>query len=136
VVVAAAGCGGHTRSEPRLAARDAQQLIALAQSVARDAPADGCAARREIESVRAKSRALVAAGRVPTRLQAPLLAGVARLVAAAPPCTPPAPAPVAATTASRPAARPQAHPHGHERAKQKGKGKAKGHGPGHDHGDH
>src|SRR5262249_57690117 len=71
----------------------AARLVGLAQGVARDAPTDGCAAQTEIAALQAKANALVAAGRVPLRLRAPLLAGVAAVAADTPECTPP-PAPV------------------------------------------
>jgi hypothetical protein len=87
-----AACGGAAhRTQPPLQKRDAAQLIALAQAVARDAPNDGCAARREIDALSAKANDLVSAGRVPLRLKAPLLAGVAAVAADAPACAPPAP---------------------------------------------
>ncbi len=89
-----AACGGHaTQSAPRLPKSDAAQLIALAQTVAQNAGADGCTARSEIDALSAKARELVAAGSVPLQLRAPLLDGVAALAADAPVCTPPAPAP-------------------------------------------
>jgi hypothetical protein len=118
-VVCVAGCGGHgNRPEPQLAKRDATELTSLARKVARDAPTHGCAARREIAALSAKAHALVAAGRVPLRLRAPLLAGVAGLVADAPACTSPAPAPA-------PAPAP---------VEKHGKGHQKDHGHGHGHG--
>ena len=89
-----AACGGHVeRSTPRLPKSDAAQLIVLAQAVARDARTDGCTARSEIDALSAKAHELVASGRVPLRLRAPLLNGVDTLAAEAPACTPPAPAP-------------------------------------------
>jgi hypothetical protein len=123
--VVAAGCGGHAgRPEPRLNRSDARELVSLAQQVARDAPSDGCAAQREIAALSAKAHALVAAGRVPLRLRAPLLDGVAAVAADAPACAPPpaaAPAPAATTTAP-------VEPH--DNGKHKGE-KKKGHGHGH-----
>jgi hypothetical protein len=126
-VVAAAGCGGQARRpEPRLTRADARELVLLAQQVVRDAPTDGCAASTEIAALSAKANELVAAGRVPVRLRAPLLAGVAAVAADAPACTPPpAPAPAAAP----------APVEKHDNGKHKGKDKGKGHGKGHGHGD-
>jgi hypothetical protein len=90
-----AACGGHAqRAAPHLPKSDAAQLITMAQAVARDARTNGCAARTEIDALSAQARSLVAAGRVPLRLRAPLLHGVDDLAADAPACTPPpAPAP-------------------------------------------
>ena len=130
-VVLLAGCGGQARRspEPRLAQRDAAQLVSLAQQVARDAPADGCAAQREIAALSAKAHELVDAGRVPVRLRTQLLAGVAAVAADAPVCTPqPAPAPAAA-----PATTP-APVEKHDNGKHKGE-KKHGNGKGHGHGD-
>jgi hypothetical protein len=129
VVVAATGCGGHGRqAEPRLPRGDAAQLVTLARQIERDAPTHGCAAKDEIASFAAKAHALVAAGRVPVRLRAPLLRGVEALLADTPACAPPAPAPVPAS-APRPGPAhgkpPKDHPpkpHDH-------------HGHGHDQGD-
>jgi hypothetical protein len=127
-VVVAAGCGGQARRpEPRLAQADARELVSLAQQVARDAPTDGCAARTEIAALSAKANELVAAGRVPARLRAPLLAGVATVAADAPACAPP-PAPAPAPAASAPDEK-------HDNGKHKGKEKGKEHGKGHGHGD-
>jgi len=124
-VVVAAGCGGQARRpEPRLAQADASELVSLAQQVARDAPNDGCAATREIEALSAKANELVAAGRVPARLRAPLLAGVAAVAADAPACTPP-PAPAPAPAASAPV---EKHDNGKHKGKDKGKGNGHGHG--------
>ena len=95
----------------------------LAQQVARDAPNDGCAAQRGIAALSAKAHELVAAGRVPVRLRAQLLAGVAAVAADAPACTPP-PAPAAAP----------APVEKHDNGKHKGE-KKHGHGKGHGHGD-
>jgi hypothetical protein len=121
VALGVAGCGGHERrAEPHLLRSDARQLVALAQHVARDAPSDGCAAQQEIAALSAQAHSLVAAGRVPARLRAPLLAGVAAVAADAPACTPPAPAAV-------PAPAPVEQP-------GNGKGKAKGHFGDEDHG--
>jgi hypothetical protein len=84
-----AACGGHaTQSAPRLPKSDAAQLIALAQTVAQDAGANGCTARSEIDALSAKARELVAAGSVPLQLRSTLLNGVAALTADAPACTP------------------------------------------------
>jgi hypothetical protein len=125
---ATAGCGGHARrAEPQIAHRDASQLVTLARRVALDAPADGCAAKRDIAALSARAHALVAAGRVPVRLRAQLLAGVAAVQSDAPACTPPAPAPAAA-----PAPPPPAPPHEHGKGHKKHKDHA--HGPGHAHG--
>jgi hypothetical protein len=130
VAVVAAGCGGHDRRpEPRLARSDANELVSLAQQVVRDAPADGCVARREIAALSAKAHELVAAGRVPVRLRVQLLAGVAAVAADARACTPP-PAP---TPAPAPAAAP-APVEKHDNGKHKGE-KKHGHGKGHGHGD-
>jgi hypothetical protein len=128
--VVVAGCGGHARRpEPRLAQSDATELISLAQQVARDAPADGCAAQREIAALSAKAHELVAAGRVPVGLRAPLLAGVAAVAADAPACAPPpAPAPAPAATTTAPVEK-------HDNGKHKGEKKKKEHGKGHGHGD-
>jgi hypothetical protein len=126
-VAFAAGCGGRARQpEPRLARSDARELVALAQQVARDAPVDGCAAQGEIAALSAKTHELVAAGRVPVRLRAPLLAGVAAVAADAPACTPP-PAPAAAPAAPAPVEK-------HDNGKHKGKEKGHGHGHGDDEG--
>lgn len=128
VAVVAASCGGHDRRpEPRLARGDANELVSLAQQVVRDAPTDGCVAQREIAALTAKAHELVAAGRVPVRLRAQLLAGVAAVAADAPSCTPP-PAPAPA-----PAAAP-APVEKHDNGKHKGE-KKHGHGKGHGHGD-
>jgi hypothetical protein len=133
VAAVTAGCGGHARrAEPHIARGDASQLVSLARRVARDAPADGCAAKRDIAALSAKANALVAAGRVPVRLRAQLLAGVAAVEADAPACTPPAPAPAPAPAppASAPAPRDRhgkGHAHGHEKRHH-------GHGHGHGHG--
>jgi hypothetical protein len=107
---------------------DANELIALARQVVRDAPSDGCAAQREIEALSAKAHELVAAGRVPARLRAHLLAGVDAVAADAPACAPP-PAPTSpaatVTTETVPDAR-------HDNGKHKGDKKhGKGHGHGH-----
>ena len=56
--------------------------------VVRDAPADGCLAKREIAALSARAHALVLSGRVPEQLSAPLLAGVAAVAADAPACAP------------------------------------------------
>ena len=131
-----AGCGGHARrAEPQLARGDAAQLVSLARRVAQDAPTDGCAAKREIAALSAKAHALVAAGRVPVRLRAQLLAGVAAVEADAPTCTPPAPAPaptpapaVSATPATASVQAPvDDHGKGHEKHKDHGHGKGHGH---------
>ena len=87
-----AACGGQAhQSRPHFPKSAAAQLIALAQTVARDARGDGCTARSEIDALSAKARELVANGSVPLRLRAPLLAGVDALAAQAPACTPPPP---------------------------------------------
>jgi hypothetical protein len=124
-----AGCGGHARrAEPQLARGDAAQLVSLARRVAQDAPADGCAAKRDIAALSAKAHALVAAGRVPVRLRAQLLTGVAAVEADAPACTPPAPGP-----APSPAATPApANEHGKGHEKHKDHGHGRGHEHGHD----
>jgi hypothetical protein len=129
-VVAAAGCGGHaSRPEPRIAHGDAAQLAALARQVERDAPTHGCAAKGEIAALAAKAHQLVAAGRVPLRLRAPLLRGVDGLLADTPACAPPAPAPAPTPVTAPP---PQlAHGKGHEKHPDHGKG----HGHGDDKGD-
>jgi len=125
-VVVTASCGGHARrAEPRLAHRDATQLVSLARQVERDAPADGCAATREITALSNKAHALVAAGRVPAQLRAPLLRGIEGLVADTPACVPPPPAPAPAPAPTQPIA----HGKGHDKHKDHG------HGPGHGHGD-
>jgi hypothetical protein len=130
--VVAAACGGHARRpDPRLTRSDASELVALAQQVAHDAPTDGCAAQRDIAALSAKAHALVAAGRVPLRLRAPLLDGVAAVAADAPACAPPAapapaavPAPTATTTLP---VEPR------DNGKHKGEKKEKRHGHGHGH---
>jgi hypothetical protein len=130
------GCGGHARrAEPKLPRGDAAQLVSLARRVAQDAPSDGCAAKRDIAALSAKAHALVAAGRVPVRLRAHLLAGVAAVEADAPVCTPPAPAPAPAATPTTPAPAPaptdehgKGHAYGHEKHHH-------GHGHGHGNGD-
>jgi hypothetical protein len=131
---ATAGCGGHARrAEPQIAHREASQLVTLARRVARDAPGDGCAAKRDIAALSARAHALVAAGRVPVRLRAQLLAGVAAVQSDAPACTPPTPTPPpapAGAPAPPPAAPAHEHGKGHEKHKDHGHGR--GHGHGHD----
>jgi hypothetical protein len=112
-----AACGGHPQqSAPHLPKSTAAQLIALAQTVARDARSDGCTARSEIDALSTKAHELIANGSVPLRLRAPLLNGVTALAAEAPACTPPAPAP--APTPSPPGKHDkpakQHHDHGHD----------------------
>jgi len=109
-----AACGGHARqTTPHLAKTDAAQLIALAQTVAKDAGADGCTARSQIDALGTKARELVAAGRVPLRLRAPLLDGVNALAADAPACTPP-PAPIKPVKPDKHDKPPKEHhDHGH-----------------------
>jgi len=129
-VVVAAGCGGHApRPEPRIARGDAAQLVVLARQVERDAPANGCAAKNEIVAFAAKAHELVAAGRIPSSLRAPLLRGVDGLLADTPACAPPAPAPTPAP-APAPTATPQpdVHGKGHEKHHDHGNGKGRGHG--------
>jgi len=128
--VVAAGCGGHgRRAEPRLAERDATQLLALARQVERDAPSNGCAAKQEIVAFAAKAHGLVAAGRVPLQLRAPLLRGVESLLADTPACAPPSPTPAPAPVVKPPPAPVHGKgPHEH-------KPKDKGHGHRHDQGD-
>jgi hypothetical protein len=122
-VVVAAGCGGQARRpEPRLTQADARELVSLAQQVARDAPTDGCKATSEIAALSAKANELIASGRVPGRLRAPLLAGVAAVATDAPACAPP-PAPAPAPAASPPVEK-------HDNGKHKGKDKGHGHGHG------
>jgi hypothetical protein len=88
--------------------------VALAQRVQRNAPADGCAAKNEIEALAAKAHALVAAGRVPLRLRAPLLRGVESLLADSPACAPPpAPAPVEQHGKGHKEHKDHGHGHGH-----------------------
>ena len=135
-LAALAGCGGHaSRPEPRLAHRDAARLVALARQVARDAPSDGCAAHRDLAALSSQAHALVAAGRVPLRLRAPLLAGIAAVAADAPACAPPAPARAPAPAPAPVAAAPPAKPRGHEQPAHAphGHGHGHGHGPDHDH---
>jgi hypothetical protein len=138
-LAALAGCGGQaSRPEPRLAQRDAARLVALARRVARDAPSDGCAARRDVAALSSQAHALVAAGRVPLRLRAPLLAGVAAVAADAPACAPPAPAPAPtpAPAATAPPAKARGHEKpGHEQRPHRHPDHGHGHGHGHDHGD-
>jgi len=132
-----AGCGGHARrAEPQLPRADAAQLVSLARRVVQDAPSDGCAAKRDIAALSAKANALVAAGRVPVRLRAHLLAGVAAVEADAPVCTPPAPAPTPARApAPAPASAPtdehgKGHAYGHEKHHGHGHGHGNGNGDG------
>jgi len=128
VAVVMTGCGGHARraAQPRLQRHDASQLVSLARRVVRDAPADGCAAAREIATLSARARALVASGRVPVQLRAPLLRGVAAVVADAPACAPPEAAPaISIATPGR----------GKSKHEQHGKGNGHGHGHGHGNGD-
>ena len=107
-----AACGGQAhQSRPHLAKSAAAQLIALAQTVARDARTDGCTARSEIDALNAKARELVANGSVPLRLRAPLLAGVNALTAEAPACTPP-PKPTPPGKEKKP--HKEHHNHGHD----------------------
>ena len=126
VAAATAGCGGHARraAQPQLQHRDATALVSLARRVARDAPVDGCAAKREIAALSARAHELVAAGRVPAQLRAPLLAGVAAVAADAPACSPPA-APAASVTTTS---------HGTGKGEKHGKGHGHGHGHGDDEG--
>jgi hypothetical protein len=108
-----AACGGHAQqSAPHLPKSSAAQLIALAQTVARDARSDGCTARSEIDALSAKAHELVANGSVPLRLRAPLLNGVTTLAAEAPACTPPTPAPTQQPGKQDKPAK-QHHDHGH-----------------------
>jgi hypothetical protein len=103
----------------------------LAQQIVRDAKGDRCRARREIAALSARARALVAGGSVPLRLRAPLLAGVAAVVADAPACTPIAPRPAAVSTpAASPAPKPAAAgpKKGHDHGKHKGEEHGHGHG--------
>ncbi|HEY3921359.1 MAG TPA: hypothetical protein VGL76_04515 [Gaiellaceae bacterium] len=121
----AAGCGGHAAAPPpapHFARSDASQLVALAGNVTKDAPGDACAADNDIAAFKAKVDQLVAAGRIPTRLRAHLLVGVAALAADAPPCTPPAPTPPA----------PHGKPHGPKPRHDHGPGHGHGHGHGKD----
>jgi hypothetical protein len=106
--------------------------VSLARRVAQDAPSDGCVAKRDIAALSAKANALVAAGRVPVRLRAHLLAGVAAVEADAPVCTPPAPAPTPAPAAA-PAPAP-APTDGHGKGHAFGHEKHHGHGHGHGNG--
>ena len=101
--------------------------MALAQQVARDAPNDGCAAQREIAALSAQARSLVAAGRVPARLRAPLLDGVAAVAADAPACTPPAPAPAPAPAPVEQPGNGNGKANGHFKHKDHGNGKGHGH---------
>ena len=128
-----AGCGGHARrADPRIARGDASQLVSLARRVAQDAPADGCAAKRDIAALSARAHALVEAGRVPVQLRAQLLAGVAAVAADAPACTPPAPAPAPAVTRGPAPAQAPDDEHGKGHDKHRDHGHGKGHGHGHD----
>jgi len=106
-----AGCGGsaHAVAPPHLAHKDAARLISLANAIARDAPGNGCAARREIASLSAEAHALVSARRVPAALRAQLLSGVGAVVSTAPACvvTP-------ASTKPQHAKPEHEHKHGHE----------------------
>lgn len=107
-----AACGGHARqTTPHIPKTDAAQLIALAQTVAKDSGGDGCATRTQIDALGAKAHELVAAGRVPLRLRAPLLDGITALAADAPTCTPP-PAPVNQPRPGKHGKPPKEH-HGH-----------------------
>jgi hypothetical protein len=112
-----AACGGNAKpqSAPHLPKSSAAQLIALAQTVARDARGDGCTARSEIDALSAKAHELVANGSVPLRLRAPLLNGVTALAAEAPACTPPAPTPTPAPAKAPKHGKPDKahHDHGH-----------------------
>jgi hypothetical protein len=107
-----AACGGQAhQSRPHFQKSAAAQLIALAQTVARDARGDGCTARSEIDALNAKARELVANGSVPLRLRTPLLAGVDALAAEAPACTPP-PSPTPPGKEKKP--HKEHHNHGHD----------------------
>jgi hypothetical protein len=109
-----AACGGNAKPQsapPHLPKSSATQLIALAQTVARDARGDGCTSRSEIDALSAKAHELVANGSVPLRLREPLLNGVTALAAEAPVCTPPAPPPTPAPKHDKPH-KPH-HDHGH-----------------------
>ena len=108
--MAAAGCGGTTQAPPKLRKADAGALATLARRVETHA-GDACATRRAISALSAKTHSLVAAGRVPLRLRAPLLAGVRTLAADAPRCAPAPAATTATATTPAPAAAHAPPPH-------------------------
>ena len=105
--------------EPRIPKSDAAQLITLAQAVVRDAGTDGCAARTDIGALSTQARQLVAAGRVPLRLQTQLLNGIAALAAEAPACAPP---PTVAPAPQPKQGKPPKHDHGHGHGHGDGQG--------------
>jgi hypothetical protein len=129
-----AACGGSARRPPapELRHRDAAQLIAIARRFAREVPSDRCAAARDAADLGTRARSLVAAGRVPAPLRAPLLAGVAAVAAKAPACPPPAP-PAAALAVRTGKGKGHGPKPGHGRGHDKGKGH--GHEDGDDQGD-
>jgi outer membrane biosynthesis protein TonB len=132
-----AGCGAaaQPRPAPRIGAREAAKLEALAGRVAANATRDPCAAHAAAASLQTEADAAVNGGRIPVALRGKLLAGVAAVVQTAPACnatpTPtPAPAPVVVHPAPRPHPEPHPKPHDHHPKPPK----PHGHGPhGHDH---
>ncbi|HEY6963535.1 MAG TPA: hypothetical protein VI408_16740 [Gaiellaceae bacterium] len=121
LVAALAACG--SRPQPKL---DAPQLIALAHRIGHEG---ACAQARDVPRLRARAIALVNAGKVPSRLEEPLMSGVGALQA--PVCVPPVPAAAPAPApAPTPAPRPRPHGHGHDHRPDH-----HGHGPGHGKGD-
>jgi hypothetical protein len=96
------GCGS---LEPRLARTDVQPLIALTARIAHEG---ACAQARDIAAVKASAVRLVNQGRVPAKLQEPLLSGVNALGEQTPACVP------AVTPAP---ASPREHGKGHGRGK-------------------
>jgi len=100
-----AGCGG---GGPHLARRDVAPLIALADRIPLETP---CAQARDIRALRARSVALVNAGRVPAALQEPLISGVNALVE--PLCLPAMPTGAVPPSTFTPGDRGNGRGHGH-----------------------
>jgi hypothetical protein len=109
LLVAAAllvGCGS---SETRLDRSDVRPLIALTSRIAEEG---ACAQARDIAAVRTQAVRLVNQGRVPAKLQEPLLSGVNALGEQAPACVP-------AVTPSPPKPEPKQHGKGHDKGHKK-----------------
>jgi hypothetical protein len=113
-VVLAAGCGG--ASQPKLGHDDAARLIALTDRIAVEDP---CAQAHDIAGVNARAIQLVNQGRVPAKLQEPLLAGVNALAAHDPHCVQPTAPPAPVLQSPKLSHRPHGHrpkhgKHGHD----------------------
>jgi hypothetical protein len=76
------GCGS---SQPRLDRSDVRPLLTLTSRIADEG---ACAQARDIAAVRGMALRLVNQGRVPARLQEPLLSGVNALGEQTPACVP------------------------------------------------